>query len=72
VYTKCAVQLEKYMRRLIREIPEWHELHDEWSVCFFPSFPQSGLPLDQAREIGLVCIVGSGVVDRVWVLCTRG
>jgi histone acetyltransferase len=29
VYTKCAVQLEKYMRRLIREIPEWHELHDE-------------------------------------------
>ncbi|KAK2820001.1 histone acetyltransferase [Arthroderma sp. PD_2] len=29
VYTKCAVQLEKYMRRLIKEIPEWHNLLEE-------------------------------------------
>ncbi|EKV04080.1 Histone acetyltransferase GCN5 [Penicillium digitatum] len=29
VYTKCAVQLEKYMRKLIREIPEWYDLHEQ-------------------------------------------
>lgn len=29
VYTKCAVQLEKYMWKLIDEIPEWHNLIEE-------------------------------------------
>lgn len=29
VYAKCAVQLEKYMWRLIKEIPEWYELLED-------------------------------------------
>ncbi|KXG50305.1 Acyl-CoA N-acyltransferase [Penicillium griseofulvum] len=29
VYTKCANQLEKYMGRLIQEIPEWYDLHEK-------------------------------------------
>lgn len=29
VYAKCAVQLEKYMWKLIDEIPEWHNLIEE-------------------------------------------
>ncbi|CAI7665535.1 unnamed protein product [Penicillium bialowiezense] len=29
VYTKCAVQLEKYMWRLIKDISEWHGLLEE-------------------------------------------
>ncbi|KAJ5337626.1 GCN5-related histone actyltransferase [Penicillium brevicompactum] len=28
-YNKCAVQLEKYMWRLIKDIPEWHSLLEE-------------------------------------------
>ncbi|KAI1351150.1 Bromodomain-containing protein [Xylaria sp. FL0043] len=28
VYSKCATKLEKYMWTLIREIPEWRDLHD--------------------------------------------
>lgn len=29
VYTKCAVLLEKYMWKLIKEIPEWYQLLEE-------------------------------------------
>ncbi|KAI0383019.1 histone acetyltransferase GCN5 [Hypomontagnella monticulosa] len=29
VYAKCAVKLEKYMKTLIKEIPEWHGLLEE-------------------------------------------
>ncbi|KAK4198541.1 histone acetyltransferase gcn5 [Triangularia verruculosa] len=29
VYTKCAAKLEKYMFNLIKEIPEWYDLHEE-------------------------------------------
>ncbi|KAJ5551690.1 Histone acetyltransferase GCN5 [Penicillium sp. DV-2018c] len=29
VYAKCATQLEKYMWKLIKEIPEWHNLLEE-------------------------------------------
>lgn len=29
VYTKCAAKLEKYMFSLIKEIPEWYDLHEE-------------------------------------------
>ena len=29
VYAKCAVSLEKYMWRLIKEIPEWVDLLEE-------------------------------------------
>ncbi|KAK3295997.1 Bromodomain-containing protein [Chaetomium fimeti] len=29
VYSKCAAKLEKYMWSLIKEIPEWFELHEE-------------------------------------------
>ncbi|OQE37692.1 hypothetical protein PENCOP_c009G01963 [Penicillium coprophilum] len=29
VYSKCAVQLEKYMWKLIGDIPEWHNLLEE-------------------------------------------
>ncbi|CAG8155514.1 unnamed protein product [Penicillium nalgiovense] len=28
VYAKCAIQLEKYMWKLIKDIPEWHDLHE--------------------------------------------
>ena len=30
VYSKCSVKLEKYMWSLIKEIPEWYELLEEW------------------------------------------
>lgn len=26
VYAKCAAKVEKYMRNLVREVPEWHDL----------------------------------------------
>jgi histone acetyltransferase len=29
VYNKCAVKLEKFMDRLIRDVPEWHNLLDD-------------------------------------------
>lgn len=29
VYTKCAISLDKYMWRLIKEIPEWVDLLEE-------------------------------------------
>ncbi|KAJ5406635.1 hypothetical protein N7465_007919 [Penicillium sp. CMV-2018d] len=29
VYAKCAVKLEKYMWKLIKEIPEWSDLLEE-------------------------------------------
>ncbi|KAK2755097.1 histone acetyltransferase [Arachnomyces sp. PD_36] len=28
VYSKCAVSLEKYMWKLIKEVPEWHDLRE--------------------------------------------
>ncbi|KAK4238864.1 histone acetyltransferase [Achaetomium macrosporum] len=37
VYTKCAVKIEKYMWALIKEIPEWYDLKNDWDFGYLKS-----------------------------------